>query len=229
MAPIILPGRRRERREAIDHRIDAPQDELDALARGTRVRRPVRVSARCAWRGADARGWLHDLVTCDVATLEPGVSRRSLLLSPTGTDPRRSSRWRGTTRASSCCRRPTNPSRRGSCSRPTSCPPTSRCTTHRRAVPVRDPGARSGTSSREALARRAAVAVGAGIRASTSWRPTGAPPGDRGRARDARPRWPRARTASRSGGSGTGVAADGRRLRAGRPPRRGRPRTGPST
>ena len=35
-------------------------------------------------RGADARGWLGDLVTADVATLEPGTSRRSLLLSPTG-------------------------------------------------------------------------------------------------------------------------------------------------
>lgn len=35
-------------------------------------------------RGADARGWLGDLVTADVATLEPGSSRRSLLLTPTG-------------------------------------------------------------------------------------------------------------------------------------------------
>ncbi|HZD16561.1 MAG TPA: hypothetical protein VE669_00315 [Actinomycetota bacterium] len=34
--------------------------------------------------GADARAWLHDLVTTDVATLEPGESRPSLLLSPTG-------------------------------------------------------------------------------------------------------------------------------------------------
>lgn len=34
--------------------------------------------------GADARGWLGDLVTADVATLEPGSSRRSLLLTPTG-------------------------------------------------------------------------------------------------------------------------------------------------
>ncbi len=35
-------------------------------------------------RGADARGWLGDLVTADVATLDPGGSRRSLLLTPTG-------------------------------------------------------------------------------------------------------------------------------------------------
>jgi tRNA-modifying protein YgfZ len=35
-------------------------------------------------RGADARGWLGDLVTADVATLRPGSSRRTLLLTPTG-------------------------------------------------------------------------------------------------------------------------------------------------
>ncbi len=35
-------------------------------------------------RGADARGWLGDLVTADIASLVPGSSRRSLLLSPTG-------------------------------------------------------------------------------------------------------------------------------------------------
>jgi tRNA-modifying protein YgfZ len=34
--------------------------------------------------GADARGWLGDLVTADVATLERNASRRSLLLTPTG-------------------------------------------------------------------------------------------------------------------------------------------------
>ena len=35
-------------------------------------------------RGDDARRWLGDLVTVDVATLRPDTSRRSLLLSPTG-------------------------------------------------------------------------------------------------------------------------------------------------
>ena len=35
-------------------------------------------------RGSDARSWLHDLVTTDVATLEPGRARPSLLLTPTG-------------------------------------------------------------------------------------------------------------------------------------------------
>jgi folate-binding protein YgfZ len=34
--------------------------------------------------GSEARGWLHDLVTTDVASLEPGQARRSLLLTPTG-------------------------------------------------------------------------------------------------------------------------------------------------
>jgi tRNA-modifying protein YgfZ len=35
-------------------------------------------------RGADARGWLGDLVTADIATLRPGIARRSLLLTATG-------------------------------------------------------------------------------------------------------------------------------------------------
>jgi folate-binding protein YgfZ len=35
-------------------------------------------------RGADARRWLGDLVTADVASLETGSSVRSLLLTPTG-------------------------------------------------------------------------------------------------------------------------------------------------
>jgi folate-binding protein YgfZ len=37
-----------------------------------------------AVRGADARGWLHDLVTADVQGLPEGHTRRSLLLTPTG-------------------------------------------------------------------------------------------------------------------------------------------------
>lgn len=35
-------------------------------------------------RGSDARSWLGDLVTADVAGLAPGCAARSLLLSPTG-------------------------------------------------------------------------------------------------------------------------------------------------
>jgi tRNA-modifying protein YgfZ len=34
--------------------------------------------------GADARGWLGDLVTADIASLVPGTCCRSLLLTPTG-------------------------------------------------------------------------------------------------------------------------------------------------
>jgi folate-binding protein YgfZ len=34
--------------------------------------------------GADARGWLHDLVTADVEGILPGEARRSLVLTPTG-------------------------------------------------------------------------------------------------------------------------------------------------
>ncbi len=63
--------------------LDAPGDELTALEEG---RAFVDLSG---WRkigvsGADARAWLNDLVTCDVATLEPFCSRRSLLLGATG-------------------------------------------------------------------------------------------------------------------------------------------------
>jgi folate-binding protein YgfZ len=44
---------------------------------------------RSSWRklrvaGPDARGWLGDLLTADVASLRPGPARRSLLLTPTG-------------------------------------------------------------------------------------------------------------------------------------------------
>src|SRR5207249_4737811 len=34
--------------------------------------------------GADARTWLNDLVSADIADLVPGRARRALLLSPTG-------------------------------------------------------------------------------------------------------------------------------------------------
>ena len=58
-------------------------EQVDAINRG---RGFVDRSAdrKLTVRGADARGWLGDLVTADVATLEPGTSRRTLLLSPTG-------------------------------------------------------------------------------------------------------------------------------------------------
>ena len=63
--------------------LTAPADELAALTRGRAAvdllgYRTVQVT------GADARRWLGDLVTTDVASLRPGQARRSLLLDPTG-------------------------------------------------------------------------------------------------------------------------------------------------
>jgi len=57
--------------------------EVDALSRG---RAFVDLSS---WRkvgvsGGEATTWLNDLVSADIGGLEPGRSRRSLLLSPTG-------------------------------------------------------------------------------------------------------------------------------------------------
>ena len=63
--------------------LDAPFEQLDALEQG-------RAFAELSWfrrvrvTGADARGWLHDLITTDVDSLRTGQARRSLLLSPTG-------------------------------------------------------------------------------------------------------------------------------------------------
>jgi len=62
--------------------VEAPRDEFAALLIGRAYfRLPHRV-VRLA--GSDAAAWLHDLVTADVASLEAGRSRRSLLLTPTG-------------------------------------------------------------------------------------------------------------------------------------------------
>ena len=63
--------------------LDAPNDQLTALEDGRAF------ADLSAWRkvrvtGRDARAWLNDLVTCDVATLTSGISRRSLLLTATG-------------------------------------------------------------------------------------------------------------------------------------------------
>ncbi len=60
-----------------------PAREATALEEGRAfvdlsTRRTIQVS------GGDARAWLGDLVTSDVASLEPGRSHRSLLLGPTG-------------------------------------------------------------------------------------------------------------------------------------------------
>lgn len=62
------------------------QDEraqLEALERG-RAFAELRGWRLVTVRGADAREWLHDLVTADVASLEAGVAHRSLVLTPTG-------------------------------------------------------------------------------------------------------------------------------------------------
>jgi tRNA-modifying protein YgfZ len=63
--------------------IEAPLEERQALRDGRAF------ADLSAWRkvrvtGGQARSWLGDLVTCDVVSLAPGGSRRSLLLTPTG-------------------------------------------------------------------------------------------------------------------------------------------------
>ena len=63
--------------------LTAPDVELVALSEG---RAAIDLSAYriVRVRGNDARPWLHDLVTTDVASLRPGEARRSLLLDATG-------------------------------------------------------------------------------------------------------------------------------------------------
>ena len=63
--------------------LDAPTDELTAIEEGRASARPAEIRI-VEVRGSEAAGWLHDLVTTDVASLEPGQARRSLLLTPTG-------------------------------------------------------------------------------------------------------------------------------------------------
>lgn len=63
--------------------VQQPDHGVDALEQGQAFVdlssfRKVRVS------GADARPWLHDLLTAPIAGLEAGRATRSLLLSPTG-------------------------------------------------------------------------------------------------------------------------------------------------
>jgi tRNA-modifying protein YgfZ len=63
--------------------LDAPAEQLAALEAG---RAFVDLSSlrKIQVTGNDARDWLHDLVTTDVASLALGQARRSLLLTPTG-------------------------------------------------------------------------------------------------------------------------------------------------
>jgi tRNA-modifying protein YgfZ len=60
-----------------------PWDQVEALDEG---RASVDRSSDRIFRvaGADARRWLGDLVTADIASMRPGSSVRSLLLTPTG-------------------------------------------------------------------------------------------------------------------------------------------------
>ena len=60
-----------------------PADGADALDRG-RAYLELTGMRLTYVEGGDARGWLGDLLTSDVASLEPGDAQRSLLLSPTG-------------------------------------------------------------------------------------------------------------------------------------------------
>jgi tRNA-modifying protein YgfZ len=64
-------------------RSDALAAQLDALE-VERAFVELRGSRLVLVRGADARDWLHDLVTADVRTLRPGQGRRTLVLTPTG-------------------------------------------------------------------------------------------------------------------------------------------------
>ena len=64
-------------------RSDASLAEADALGSGSAF---VMLDdlARVVVAGADAGGWLHDLLTADVAGLLPDGARRTFLLTPTG-------------------------------------------------------------------------------------------------------------------------------------------------
>lgn len=59
----------------------ARQTFPDLSGRAFAIHRDVRV---VHVEGSDARAWLNDLVTADVASLAPGMLRPSLLLGPTG-------------------------------------------------------------------------------------------------------------------------------------------------
>jgi tRNA-modifying protein YgfZ len=63
--------------------LTASDDELLAIAEG-RAAVDLASFRKVRVRGDDARAWLHDLVTTDVASLVPGASRRTLLLDATG-------------------------------------------------------------------------------------------------------------------------------------------------
>jgi folate-binding protein YgfZ len=59
------------------------EDQIVALEEGRAYLEHTDVTLTVV-SGADARSWLHDLVTADIASLEPFHTRPSMLLSPTG-------------------------------------------------------------------------------------------------------------------------------------------------
>jgi tRNA-modifying protein YgfZ len=61
----------------------SPQPGLTALRQG-RAFADLSSWRKVAVTGPDAAGWLNDLISADIAGLEPGSATRSLLLSPTG-------------------------------------------------------------------------------------------------------------------------------------------------
>lgn len=63
--------------------LDELEDQVGALDAGLAFVERLDVSTTVV-SGTDARSWLHDLVTTDVASLGPHETRPSLLLSPTG-------------------------------------------------------------------------------------------------------------------------------------------------
>lgn len=63
--------------------MSSPQPGLAALREG-RAFADLSPWRKVAVSGSEAAGWLNDLISADIAGLEPGTARRSLLLSPTG-------------------------------------------------------------------------------------------------------------------------------------------------
>jgi folate-binding protein YgfZ len=68
----------------LDRMEGPPLEEQVAALDSGRAFADLTMWRKVAVRGADAHAWLNDLLSADLGGLEPGSSRRSLLLSPTG-------------------------------------------------------------------------------------------------------------------------------------------------
>lgn len=68
----------------LDRMEGPPLDEQVAALDSGRAFADLSMWRKIAVRGADAHAWLNDLLSADLGRLEPGSSRRSLLLSATG-------------------------------------------------------------------------------------------------------------------------------------------------